>query len=476
VVLAAVLRFAMLDARSYWVDEAVIVNLVELGLFDMLDRLLSGVEGTPPLYYSLAWAWTEAFGTGEVGLRSLSALLGTATVPVAYLAGRELVSSRVGLLAALMLAVSPILVWHSQDARAHSLAVMLSALSFLFFLRALRQPRARTLGWWAATSALGLLAHYFVVFLVAVEAGWLLLAHRSRRALWAALGAVGVAGVTALLIGLEQRGNVDLTYQQYGGLPSRLVQSPAQLLVGEQPFLQRATAVLAAALVLPALIVLVRRASGAERRGALVAAAVAGLALAAMVAAALVGVDYVSARNALPVLLPVLLVVASGFAAALTAWRPALVALAALCALWLAIDVVTADVPKFEREDWRGAAQALGAPTDDRAIVVTPYAGRGPLRVYLDGSRRLESSARISEIDLVGLPRLFRRVGETPRPPRPVSPPPVPGGFRQVERRDGRYYTVIRFRSPGPVELDRATLANGHLGSPPPEILLQPGE
>ena len=40
-------------------------------------------ESNPPLYYVLAWGWAKAFGTGEVGLRSLSALFGAATVPVA---------------------------------------------------------------------------------------------------------------------------------------------------------------------------------------------------------------------------------------------------------------------------------------------------------------------------------------------------------------------------------------------------------
>jgi hypothetical protein len=50
----------------------------------------------------------------------------------------------------------------------------------------------------------------------------------------------------------------------------------------------------------------------------------------------------------------------------------------------------------------------------------------------------------------------------------------VPDGFRQLERRDEKYYTVIRFRSEVPVELDRATLAKSHLGRGPAEILVQP--
>ena len=56
-------------------------------------------------------------GTGEFGLRSLSALAGVATVPVAYLIGVELRGRRAGLMAAALVAVNPMLLWYSQEAR-----------------------------------------------------------------------------------------------------------------------------------------------------------------------------------------------------------------------------------------------------------------------------------------------------------------------------------------------------------------------
>ena len=43
----------------------------------MLGTVL-GQETTPPLYFMLAWGWAKVFGFGEEGLRSLSALAGTA--------------------------------------------------------------------------------------------------------------------------------------------------------------------------------------------------------------------------------------------------------------------------------------------------------------------------------------------------------------------------------------------------------------
>src|SRR5829696_10318840 len=120
VVLAGVLRFATLDGQSYWFDEATTVRLLRMNLGDMLAAIPDS-ESTPPLYYVVAWVWTQIFGTGEVGLRSLSALAGTATVPVVYAIGTRAVSPRAGLIAAGLTAANPLLVWYSQEARAYAL-------------------------------------------------------------------------------------------------------------------------------------------------------------------------------------------------------------------------------------------------------------------------------------------------------------------------------------------------------------------
>src|SRR5205085_12080443 len=123
-------------------------------LFTTLVHVPSS-EATPPLYYALAWLWTKLFGSGEVGIRSLSALLGTATIPVAWWAGRTLVVRAAGLGAAALVAFSPYMVWYSQEARAYALLVLLCAASVGFFAEALRARGGRAVAWWAVVSALG---------------------------------------------------------------------------------------------------------------------------------------------------------------------------------------------------------------------------------------------------------------------------------------------------------------------------------
>src|SRR4051812_13368430 len=176
---AALLRFATIDVQSYWFDEALTAKLVGMPFGDMLSRI-PDTELTPPLYYVVAWPWAHVFGSHEAALRSLSALLGVAVVPVAYLVGRELIGRGAGLVAAALVAFNPLLVWYSQEARPYSLLVLLSALSLLFFARAVRRRAARDLWWWAALSALALLTHYFAAFLVVPEGLWLVWIWRPR--------------------------------------------------------------------------------------------------------------------------------------------------------------------------------------------------------------------------------------------------------------------------------------------------------
>ena len=121
-VLGATVRFATLDAQSFWLDELATASLLDRGFGQMLDGIRE-TEATPYLYYVLAWPWARVFGLGEVGLRSLSAVFGTLAVPVSYAAGAALCSRRVGVVAAALVAVSPFLVWYSQEARSYSLLV-----------------------------------------------------------------------------------------------------------------------------------------------------------------------------------------------------------------------------------------------------------------------------------------------------------------------------------------------------------------
>jgi len=151
--LAAALRLPTLGSQSLWEDETVTRWLVGHSFGGMLSAL-EHTESTPPLSYVLLWPWTRLAGTGEAALRSFSALAGLATVALVYLLARELAGARAAAIAGLLAAVSPDLVWYSQEARSYALYVALSLGSVLAMLRALGRPSPGRLAVWGLLSAL----------------------------------------------------------------------------------------------------------------------------------------------------------------------------------------------------------------------------------------------------------------------------------------------------------------------------------
>jgi mannosyltransferase len=310
IVVGAGLRFATLGLQRFWPDEAVTAGLLRLDVSDLLTAM-STTESTPPLYYLLARGWALVFGTGELALRSLSALSGTLTIPVAYAIGATLASRRAGLAAAGLTAVSPALIWYSQEARAYSLFVLLGALSLLFVARVSRHGSGRDLAWWTVTALLALLTHYFAVFLVAVEAVWLLAAHERRRLAAAAIAAVAAGGAALLPLALHQSHQGNLDFIGDTPLATRLVDTGQLFLAG--PTAERLEpAVAVVALAAFGALILASTASERERRTVLLLSALALAGIAAPAALALAGVDYVLGRNLLPFWIPLAVAVAIG--------------------------------------------------------------------------------------------------------------------------------------------------------------------
>jgi hypothetical protein len=467
--LAAALRFATLDAQSFWFDEATTVHLLRMDLGDMLSAIPDS-ESTPPLYYVLAWFWTKLFGTGEVGVRSLSALAGTATIPVVYAVGVRMVTPRVGLIAAGLAAANPLLVWYSQEARAYALLVLLSALTLMVLPRALERPTAGRLISWAVLAALALATHYFAVFIVVPEAIWLLYAHR-RRAL-PVIAAVGLAGLALMPIAIDQAENDGASYIRGSSLVSRLIAVPKQFLVGYDAPGEVVAIVLAAALAVFGVYLLDRRTSPAERRGAGALTAIGAGVVAVPALLALAGIDYLITRNLIVGLVPFLLVLATGYGAE-RAGRAGIAAAVGLAAIGVAMCVAVAIDDRHQRDDWRGVAERLGSADAQRMLVVSPVNGRIPMEVYLPGAYKAPRGAGVpvQEIDVIGLNP--RGPGDASNPPRPPSAP-APPGFTEVERVEAETYTLVRYRAGEQLELPEAPLYGMALGGVQSELVVQP--
>ncbi len=430
---AALLRFATIDAQSFWADEAYTAALVRESLPELF-RHIAKTESTPPLYYVLAWGWAKVFGTGEAGLRSLSALIGTATVPVAYAAGRALVSRRAGLMTAAFVAVSPLLVWYSQEARAYALVTLLAAASIYFFARALDGAPGRPVLWLTVMSALALLTHYYAVLLFLVEAAILLVARPALRrpVLWA-VAAVGAIGLALLPLVHAQHPGRRTGWIELLPFRGRLQEIAGQFAFGEAwiEIDHVWTASVIALVLLAAGIWLIP----AARRGAGLALALASGSLALAFAAKVVGVDFMYYRPLLYAWIPAAIAVAAVLAAPRLG-RAGIAAAVVVFAGLLACTIAIAARPTLQREDWRGVTGFIGPRDPQRAILVRSWSPASAFEYYRPTVRLPENGARVREIVEIGFGGLDLD---------------VPPGWTLVERRHGAGYEFARFRAARPL-------------------------
>jgi uncharacterized membrane protein len=139
--LALAIRLAWLGSKSLWVDEADSVYFASHSFPDIFSRLC---DPHPPGYYALLRVFL-AWGQSEFWVRLPSAIAGTLTVPLLVALGRELdavfahnvrsLGHHTAVLASLLLAVAPLHVWYSQEARMYALVTLLGLCAVYLALR-----------------------------------------------------------------------------------------------------------------------------------------------------------------------------------------------------------------------------------------------------------------------------------------------------------------------------------------------------
>ena len=124
----AFLRFDGLGVPSYWLDEILGQKLTTSAASAPWWRWLAGfAEEHGPLYYATQLAG-RTFGTSEFAGRLLPAIFGVAAIVLAYFASRSVA-------VAILMAVSPLAVYYSREARPYALLMMLTAALIVLLLR-----------------------------------------------------------------------------------------------------------------------------------------------------------------------------------------------------------------------------------------------------------------------------------------------------------------------------------------------------
>jgi len=157
---------------AMWLDEALTVDRSSLPVRDIATSLKQ--DGAPPLYYYLLHYWMELFGQSDLATRSLSGVIGVATLPVAWMAADRFAGRVAAWVTLVLLASAPYAVYYSTEARMYALEILLTGIGYLALSRALAAPRAGNLVATAVVTAALLYTQYWSLYLVAAVGIWLL--------------------------------------------------------------------------------------------------------------------------------------------------------------------------------------------------------------------------------------------------------------------------------------------------------------
>ncbi|HUU04433.1 MAG TPA: glycosyltransferase family 39 protein [Patescibacteria group bacterium] len=195
--LAALLRFVALGRDGLWTDECHGAVRTVLPLSQLVPQLAA--EHQAPLYYLVQKLFVSATIQSEWCMRFSSALLGILAVALLWATTRKIVSARAGLIAAFLLAVSPLHVHYSREARNYTLLTLATLIALWAIVHLARRPTMGT-GIIAGMAMLAVLYTHDIgaVYAAGVLAAGLVLTVRApqRRAAFAALAmALAVAAV-----------------------------------------------------------------------------------------------------------------------------------------------------------------------------------------------------------------------------------------------------------------------------------------
>jgi mannosyltransferase len=189
IAVGAYLRFYRLGEPSYWLDEILHQHQTDLAATRSWWRWLGQLENENGGLYYLTQLVTRLFGRSEFAGRSAAAFFGLAAIPLVWLAPLD---RRVRGAAVILLAVSPLHVYYSREARGYALLLFLTAALIVILMRARSTIGAAVvlvaMAYTSAVAATVIASAVAVAFLLA-------LLDRERRRWYATTGALGIAAL-----------------------------------------------------------------------------------------------------------------------------------------------------------------------------------------------------------------------------------------------------------------------------------------
>jgi 4-amino-4-deoxy-L-arabinose transferase-like glycosyltransferase len=193
-------------------DETLALFVGRKSISGLLDTVLEQ-RGGAPLHFVFAWIVAHA-GGGLVGLRLVSAIFATATVPAVALLASRIAGRATALATTVICSASWMLLFHGVYGRMYSLFLFTSTLSFLALLRAAEQRTRRAWAFWVVAVLLCVAAHPYGALVLATQGVYVVLTRVPIRMAVPAFATVAIVGIPFWRTDLVLAGRFDVGVAQ----------------------------------------------------------------------------------------------------------------------------------------------------------------------------------------------------------------------------------------------------------------------
>lgn len=167
-VLALVVRFQGITVPAIWYDEAFSVLLARYEPLQIWS--LTARDFHPPLYYLVLHYWMGWFGHGALAVRSLSVIADVGTILLSMKLMSLVATRRATWMAALLLALLPISIRYSQEARMYTLLGLWLMGATVALVRWVKEPeKKRFPAIYVLLMTAAFYTHYFAALCVLVH-------------------------------------------------------------------------------------------------------------------------------------------------------------------------------------------------------------------------------------------------------------------------------------------------------------------
>lgn len=193
-------------------DETLALFVGRKSISGLLDTVLDQ-RGGAPLHFVLAWIVAHT-GGGLVGLRLVSAIFATATVPVVALLAARIAGRATALATTVICSASWMLLFHGVYGRMYSLFLFTSALSFLALLHATEKRTPRAWALWVVAVLLCIAAHPYGALVLATQGVYVLVTRVPVRVVVPAFATVAIVAIPFWRTDLVLAGRFDVGVAQ----------------------------------------------------------------------------------------------------------------------------------------------------------------------------------------------------------------------------------------------------------------------